>query len=481
MMKLRSLELSGFRGFLRPAQIRFGQDLTVITGRNGSGKSTICDAIEFVLTGTLSRYAQDTERRERIPDYFWWRGDAKAESLFASLTLEDDEGREFTVRREPDDSAGADGLAQEVRAGLVDEATAPLDAIEQLCLTTVVRDETINRLSTDLSETERFEFVKQAIGLVDTARVETKAKNLARKLTEFCKNRENAYRLERERVIEITSKLSAAKTRASEAGEFDLEEFCARLSGVLPDLPTNVVGIMSRINEGIVSTRSAIDRLTRLAASYLELEGQRATIGSPSFLKRRQESKTEMETLEQELQRTGNLFDELQAKLRIERDRSPIESSLAQLREHGRRIGLVDGHCPLCGSQIPLSAYGAHLQRIEERVSGFNQGLTALAKQEADLVNHLAEVRERLRAVTERHQKDAGLSAALESGLSALQHEAQSIGVQLSVSAIESKRTSPPERGCSSGRLPRSLGCLAFAGSSDRFGTRPCFRSESRG
>ena len=55
-MKLAYVDLCGFRGYRKPIRIEFADRFTIIDGRNGVGKSTIFDAIEFALTGTLSKY-----------------------------------------------------------------------------------------------------------------------------------------------------------------------------------------------------------------------------------------------------------------------------------------------------------------------------------------------------------------------------------------------------------------------------------------
>ena len=76
-MRLKQIELSAFRGSKDPTTVRFGNGFTIITGRNGSGKSSICDALEYVLTRGLSRFGPaDVEGGERIDDYIWWRNGA---------------------------------------------------------------------------------------------------------------------------------------------------------------------------------------------------------------------------------------------------------------------------------------------------------------------------------------------------------------------------------------------------------------------
>jgi recombinational DNA repair ATPase RecF len=55
---LRSLTVSGFRGIGPPATLRIapGPGLTLVVGRNGSGKSSFAEALEVLLTGTLMRW-----------------------------------------------------------------------------------------------------------------------------------------------------------------------------------------------------------------------------------------------------------------------------------------------------------------------------------------------------------------------------------------------------------------------------------------
>jgi AAA domain len=57
---LRTLTVAGFSGIGREAilEVPAGPGLTLVTGRNGSGKSSFAEAIEVLLTGTLMRWAQ---------------------------------------------------------------------------------------------------------------------------------------------------------------------------------------------------------------------------------------------------------------------------------------------------------------------------------------------------------------------------------------------------------------------------------------
>src|ERR1700728_1311516 len=56
---LRSLTVSGFRGIGPSSTLEVvpGPGLTLVVGRNGSGKSCFAEALEILLTGTLARWA----------------------------------------------------------------------------------------------------------------------------------------------------------------------------------------------------------------------------------------------------------------------------------------------------------------------------------------------------------------------------------------------------------------------------------------
>ncbi|NIP80049.1 MAG: AAA family ATPase, partial [Gemmatimonadetes bacterium] len=48
-MKVRKLQLSGFKSFADRTEVEFHDGVTAIVGPNGCGKSNISDAIRWVL------------------------------------------------------------------------------------------------------------------------------------------------------------------------------------------------------------------------------------------------------------------------------------------------------------------------------------------------------------------------------------------------------------------------------------------------
>ncbi len=70
-MRLKSIELAGFKSFAKKTSLEFGSAITAIVGPNGSGKSNIAESFRFVL-GEQSMKSMRTKRGEDLI----WNGSA---------------------------------------------------------------------------------------------------------------------------------------------------------------------------------------------------------------------------------------------------------------------------------------------------------------------------------------------------------------------------------------------------------------------
>src|SRR5580658_11375468 len=92
-MRLKSLELIGFKSFFDPTAITFSPGATAVVGPNGCGKSNVVDAIRWVL----GEQAPTRLRGKSAEDLIYAGNDANAAAGMAevSLLLEAEEGAIF--------------------------------------------------------------------------------------------------------------------------------------------------------------------------------------------------------------------------------------------------------------------------------------------------------------------------------------------------------------------------------------------------
>lgn len=63
-VRFRWLEIQRFRGFRDPVRFDLDASAVIVSGPNGSGKTSFCDAIQWLLLGTLSRFDPFVTRRD---------------------------------------------------------------------------------------------------------------------------------------------------------------------------------------------------------------------------------------------------------------------------------------------------------------------------------------------------------------------------------------------------------------------------------
>jgi len=66
-MRLKEISISGFRAFNKERTFQFDEKITVFIGINGTGKTSLCDAIQFGILGKLPQY-KDIEEANKFQD-----------------------------------------------------------------------------------------------------------------------------------------------------------------------------------------------------------------------------------------------------------------------------------------------------------------------------------------------------------------------------------------------------------------------------
>ncbi|WP_244612921.1 ATP-binding protein, partial [Methylobacterium symbioticum] len=208
----------------------FGPGFTVICGRNGVGKSTLCDAVEFALTGQIDKYLVDKAARESLDDYVWWRGEGQPEAHFVTVGFRADDGSGFAVTRSRE--TGADRDAARIEALLCVPGAKPERALQQVCRTSIIRDEWIAALSLDLTETQRFELVRAALGAIEGPDYAAKAREVMSSAEGAHNTAAHAYEEARARLTAALTDLEETRDVALQAG--DIAAALSSLDGLTP-------------------------------------------------------------------------------------------------------------------------------------------------------------------------------------------------------------------------------------------------------
>jgi chromosome segregation protein len=409
-MKLEFVEVCGFRGYAAPVRFQFGSAYTVLDGRNGTGKSSLFDAVEFALTGTISKYENASASGQNVDDYIWWRGPFPATKEKYVEVGFSDSGKSVSIRRNQASLVSGTKL-DALQALLCDSAIAPGGALAQLCTHAIVRDEQITRLSLDLKETDRYALLRASLGATDADEWISRAHLVAG----LAKERLEAAK----RDVEDANSALAVSTRAldqirvSIIGEVQINSAVQRLQRLTEsNLPADQ--LISRARGFLVRHSAVAEKLRGLLGAWTSTDSCRKQVA----------------VLQRQLVEAQAVRDQAITRMGAMPPVSAQESSsnlsrkaraIANLVQLGKDVGYTDGHCPLCSKNQSEAEFAlgmdlamelarsldksavasADLERrlddarrevaqceatIRDHEKGLNDAKSAIAKYEADLI-----------------------------------------------------------------------------------------------
>lgn len=370
-MRLDYVEVCGFRGFRDKVRVDFGAGFTVITGRNGVGKSTLCDAVEFAILGEIGKYAVESAAKETVRDYIWWRGDTEPDKHYVTAAFVGVDGSAFSITRTRE---GADKSPEEIEAALC-QGAVPDDPLRQLCKTSVIRDEWIAALSLDLSETQRFDLVRAALGSIEGADLATKAKAVVA-IAEAAAERVNSQ------YEEARSALSGGLVQLSEANDAasrsaDVSSAMIVIDRFVPPAQGDLAQRLDIAQRSLPHQRRRLEGLNQAAFEGRELHAAQQLFSTPEQAARREHLRAELNVVSAELERRQAELGEAQRAYDIEAAASEIAASLSALVEHGEAVGLHDEHCPLCAAARTRGEFEAGIAEARARIDRLAGGVNA--------------------------------------------------------------------------------------------------------
>lgn len=371
-MRLDFIEICGFRGFMDLVRINFGRGFTVITGRNGVGKSTLCDAVEFAITGTIDKYAVEKAAKESLSDYIWWRGEGVPNAHYVTASFVDDSGNPFTITRTRE--RGSDRSPEEIRAALC-RGPAPDDALRQLTRTSIIRDEWIAALSLDLTETERFDLVRSALGASEGSEAGSRAKDIVTAAEAAHSKDEAAYEAARSRLGDRLTQQSETQAALSRSG--DVSGALQVIAAAAPDAPIDLTARLAAGRSALASGRAKLGRMGEALQLGREVAVAQAAYGAPEALASREAASAAHEAAQREHEVAQQVVSEAEQRLQREEEMDVMAASLSLLVEHGERLGLHDDHCPLCAAHRTSDEFAAGVATARRRITALASGVQA--------------------------------------------------------------------------------------------------------
>lgn len=371
-MRLDFIEVCGFRGFRDLVRINFGRGFTVITGRNGVGKSTLCDAVEFAITGSIDKYAVEKAAKESLSDYLWWRGEGVPKAHYVTVSFVGDDGKPFIITRTRE--SGADHSADEIQAALCG-GPVPDNALRQLTRTSIIRDEWIAALSLDLSETERFDLVRSALGALEGAEAGTRAKEVVAATEATHSKDEAAYEAARSRLADRLAQQSETQAALSRSG--DMSSALQVIGAAVPDSPPELTARLTAGRNALANGRARLGRMGEALQLGREVALAQAAYNTSEAVADREAASRAHEAAQREHQAAQQTLSETEQRLAREEEMDAIAASLSLLVEHGERLGLHEEHCPLCAASRTPEEFAAGVTAARHRITSLSSGVQA--------------------------------------------------------------------------------------------------------
>src|SRR5262249_36349635 len=234
---LRSVAVEGFRGIgpARTLELKPGPGLTLVVGRNGSGKSSFAEALEVVLSGESLRWKE----RAAVWREGWRNLHHPSPSLAATFLVEGASGPCIVSRRWP---PAAEFEAAEVAAQLDGKPATDLESLGWgAALRTYRPCLSYNELGSILDEgpTRLYDALSSILGLEDLVQAQAALQEARRSREKALKTATEAQAGLLERLKAVDDPRARQVTSAIEGKEWDLDA----VDGVLGGAASSLAGV----------------------------------------------------------------------------------------------------------------------------------------------------------------------------------------------------------------------------------------------
>ncbi len=427
-LRLKSLELHGYKTFASRIEFQFGEGITAIVGPNGSGKSNIADSLRWVL----GEQSYGLLRGKKTEDMIFAGSEHRPKAGMASASVVFDNSNNWLpvdfsevalTRRAYRDGHNEYLLnGQQVRLRDINELLAASGLSER---TYTILGQGLVDASLALKADERRRLFEEAAGIGlyrarrDEAlkRLETTQRNLERVLDILAELEPRLKSLERQ------ARRANEYTRAQADLRVILREWYGYHWHRAQQELTDVQATLRRQEARTHEAREAYARVQSGFSQFRErLSGLRAQLNA--WHRQSAELHNQRETLNRELavldERRRALVTSRQSLL-AERERLAGEETLARERvaeaeqEAARQQSEhEEAKAQLAAAQSALQGRGAERASVEEKLNGARAQVAALNAQRAETSARLDELKGRIEAQNQKLESTRGAIQSAE-------------------------------------------------------------------
>ncbi|MFZ0169308.1 MAG: AAA family ATPase [Candidatus Dormiibacterota bacterium] len=439
-MRLKTLVISGFRGFAARKEFDLDGDAIIIAGPNGSGKTSMFDALLWGLTGSVPRIHED---QAQLVSKYSLTGEARVE-----IVLHDVDGADLHIVRRFDGMAslsvslgsGTEMTGPEAEAALLmalwpDSTTAadPMAALTQsLTRAAYLQQDLVRQFVESDDEQSRFQVVSELIGI---GRVEELRQQLDRSRNNWSRA---TNMLEREEVEPLRAVLQTVRERLARLSHADATEgerdafrewtLAARVylaDDETATLESGSAQALDRALRALQSLQLVEERKLAALQRLLRYLGQPAPLVHDIAL-----LEAAVHAAEAVVQTATEALTQAQQEAALVRQRQVANADRAEARRTLAQLALLHlgARCPICDQEYDRERTVGRLQEMAREgatedtkpsiAGSLSTAVDQLTLAEQELTRAQAELRSGLVSVDNRRTWEAAVTtAATEAGL----------------------------------------------------------------